>query len=138
MLKVELGLNFWRVCCKWRKRIESSFIGLNITHPQFIILYHLKKCEDYNPSQKDISQATGIDAATLSQVVRLLEKKSLVRRKHLKGDERSKYLKLTAEGQKVLSQAIEKYHHANVSFFNADIIDPQQFQASLFKLIDIA
>jgi DNA-binding MarR family transcriptional regulator len=135
VLKVELGLDFWRASCLWRKRIETSFLDLKITHPQFVVLYHLKEFEDYLHSQKEIALATGIDAATLSQIVRLLEKKGLLKRKHAKDDERAKYLKLTPEGQKMLSQAIDKFHSANLSFFDPNLIDLAHFQKSLFILI---
>ena len=135
MLKVELGLDFWRASCLWRKKIELSFVELGITHPQFIVLYHLSRYCDQIQNQKDLALAAGIDVATLSQIVRLLEKRNLLKRRHFKGDERAKHLKLTTEGLAILSSAIEKYHQANLNFFNPKLLNPVEFQANLLKLI---
>jgi len=116
-LEVNLGLDFWRASCLWRKNVEVSLNEIGLTHPQFVVLHYLQNSGKTNICQKNLSDITGIDVATLSQIVRGLEKKSLLKRKHIKGDERAKYLKLTESGSALQTKAEVIYSEANLGFF---------------------
>jgi DNA-binding MarR family transcriptional regulator len=132
--KFSLGFDFWRAACLWRKSIESVLNEIGITHPQFLILYHLDRANDSSQNQKSLAISSGVDVATTSQIVRLLERKKLIKRKHTKNDERAKYVKLTLEGQKTLAKALEKYHVAYLNFFDPEQIEMTNFQQTLFAL----
>ena len=90
-LSINLGLDFWRTACLWRRSIEDSLGEIGITHPQFMVLYHLNNCLQAWPNQKTLANDTGIDVATFSQIVRILEKKNFIKRKHHVEDERAKF-----------------------------------------------
>ena len=118
MPSIRLGIDFWRTACQWRRSIEDSLDELGITHPQFMVLYHLECNSKASPNQKTLADIIGIDVATFSQIVRILERKNLVKRRHIKDDERAKYLKLTSLGGEALKRAMVKYRLVNHSFFD--------------------
>jgi DNA-binding MarR family transcriptional regulator len=131
-----LGLDFWKASCSWKRKIEHNLKQLGLTHPQFIVLYYILQfsVSNKNISQINLSKETGIDTATISQIVRGLEKKLLLKRKHLKGDERSKFIKLSELGEKITTESIAIYSSATIEFFEPVVTNFDVFMKDLKKL----
>lgn len=74
--------------------------GLDITSTQYTVL--VAAAEREGLSQQDIINATGIDRSTVSQVVQLLIRKGLLKRRRTRHDARAYAITVTEAGQKVL------------------------------------
>ena len=112
------GYLLWRTSSLWRRMIEDALKPIKITHPQFVLLavvaWHTK--DGKTATQVEIGRYAGLDPNTTSQVLRGLQKKGLVRRKHLT-DERSKHPELTKEGALCLKKAMPAVEQADEKFF---------------------
>lgn len=76
------GLLFIKVYNKWESNLKRVLKSVGLTLPQFIVLtslLFLSNREEY-VTQVDIARFTGMDVMTVSQIVRLLEKKDYIRR----------------------------------------------------------
>lgn len=78
---------------------------LELTYPQYLVMMSLWQFNDV--SVKQLSQHTRLDSGTLTPLLKRLELKSLVLRKHSTLDERQKVISLTSAGKK-LKQHAEK------------------------------
>ena len=74
--------------------------GLDVTTTQYTVL--VVAGEKDGLSQQDIINATGIDRSTVSQVVQLLVRKGLVKRRRTRHDARAYAVSLTDAGKDVL------------------------------------
>jgi DNA-binding MarR family transcriptional regulator len=113
------GYLLWRVSTAWRRAIESVLKPLGLTHPQFVILASLAWLTrgGQSPSQVEISRQAGLDPNTTSQILRGLQAKKLIERKH-RVDERSKSPTLTTRGAQVLADAMPAVESADAAFFS--------------------
>jgi MarR family transcriptional regulator, temperature-dependent positive regulator of motility len=84
---------------------DNAFLsGVTGTTPrQFAILVAID--ENEGASQQALSERTGIDGATLGEIVRRLVLRNLVRRRRTNGDGRAYAVKLTSKGQRLLRRA---------------------------------
>lgn len=80
--------------------------GIDVTSTQYTVLVAV--AERDSPSQQDIINATGIDRSTVSQVVQLLIRKGLLKRRRTRHDARAWAISVTEAGRRVLnaSQAV--------------------------------
>ena len=79
---------------------QTHMNGLDVTTTQYTVL--VAAAEREGLSQQDIINATGIDRSTVSQVVQLLIRKGLLKRRRTRHDARAYAITLTEAGQKVL------------------------------------
>jgi DNA-binding MarR family transcriptional regulator len=77
--------------------------GLDLTTTQYAVL--VAASERDGLSQQDIINATGIDRSTVSQVVALLIRKGLLKRRRSRRDARTYAVSLTELGDEVLSRS---------------------------------
>ena len=76
----------------------------DVTPRQLAVLAMIADRED--PSQTDITEATGVDRSTLADIVRRLVNRKLVSRKRTKLDARAYALKVTDAGRSVLAASL--------------------------------
>jgi DNA-binding MarR family transcriptional regulator len=71
------GFLIYKLYAKWESGIKSLLKDLNLTHPQFVILTTSAwfVTFEHAPTQKELSDKTGIDVMTTSVVIRGLLKK---------------------------------------------------------------
>ena len=95
-----VGLFFIKAYNKWHRLIKKELEKLNITHPQYVVLASLNYLLSVNDEVKqvDISKHADIDVVTLSEMLKLLEKKKLINREYSKTDSRSKIVTITKNG----------------------------------------
>ena len=109
----------WKVSLKWRALIEEVLKPLGLTHPQFVVLATTGWLTRNNNlvSQIDICRASGFDPNTLSQILRGLEAKELLKRVRSL-NERSKSPQLTILGSELLNKALPTVEQADTRFFD--------------------
>ncbi|WP_424956012.1 MarR family winged helix-turn-helix transcriptional regulator [Hyphomicrobium sp. 1Nfss2.1] len=74
--------------------------GIDVTSTQYTVL--LAAAQSDGLSQQDIINATGIDRSTVSQVVQLLTRKGLLKRRRTRHDARAYAISLTDAGRRLL------------------------------------
>lgn len=74
--------------------------GIDVTTTQYTVL--VAAAERDGLSQQDIINATGIDRSTVSQVVQLLIRKGLLKRRRTRHDARAYAISVTESGRRVL------------------------------------
>jgi DNA-binding MarR family transcriptional regulator len=113
------GFLLWQVSTKWRRAIETALATLNLTHPQFVLLASLGWLTRYHTdvTQVELARHCGTDVNMTSQVLRSLEQKGYIERHRRKGDERSKFPKITEKGVKLVEQAIPLVEKVDDNFF---------------------
>ncbi len=89
----------------------------SLTPRQYAVL--LTVAENEGLSQTGLVERTGIDRSTLADIIRRMLKKGLVNRKRTKEDARAYAVRLTAKGQKALSQAAPAAQDADRRILNA-------------------
>ena len=96
---------------------HSEMAGIDLTARQYIILLTLSQME--GASQQDIIDATAIDRSTVSQVVQIMIRKGLLKRKRTREDARTYAITLTEEGQSVLQTAQPIVNRVNEAFLRS-------------------
>ncbi|MFZ5954599.1 MAG: MarR family winged helix-turn-helix transcriptional regulator [Candidatus Dependentiae bacterium] len=112
------GYLLWNISLLWRTKIEEALKSLGLTHPQFVVLATTGWLtrNNENISQADVSRASGFDPNTLSQILRGLEEKKLIKRVRVL-NERIKSPTLTALGLEKLSLAMPAVEAVDTKFF---------------------
>jgi len=96
---------------------HSEMAGIDLTARQYIILLTLSQME--GASQQDIIDATAIDRSTVSQVVQIMIRKGLLKRKRTREDARTYAITLTEQGQSVLQAAQPIVKRVNDTFLRS-------------------
>ena len=134
-----LGFLLWKVSIKWRRKIEVTLTKYDLTHTQFVMLAttaYLTR-NDNMVTQVEIAEFSSCDINTTSQVLRGLEKRLLIVRTVMDGNEKSKYPKLTDFGFNILKPAIKDVEAIDEVFFSAlTNSKKQQLSINLSQLID--
>lgn len=114
-----IGFQFIKVYNLWSRSIKTALIELDLTHPQFVVLASLGYLKQFNDevTQIMVSKNSNIDAVTVSQIIRNLEKKKLIERKSAAFDTRAKTLSITEKGHEKLSQALHIVESIDEVFF---------------------
>lgn len=112
------GFLLWRTSCQWQSAQREALTPLGVTHAQFVILASsLWLSVEKPPTQKELSDFTGIDTMTTSQVCRTLVAKGLITREPSGTDRRSYLLKPTSEGRAVANAAVAVVERVDKKFF---------------------
>jgi DNA-binding MarR family transcriptional regulator len=114
------GYLLWQVMHAWQRQIEGALAELEITHLQFVLLAGISWLtrNDDLLTQVRLAEFCKIDVMQVSQVVRRLEAKSLVKRSAHPTDTRAKTLILTSKGEVILQQAIPLVENLDADFFS--------------------
>ena len=125
-----------RVYNKWHSMIKKELKKMNLTHPQFVVLaslaYLLQNGNEI--TQIMISKLAGIDVMTVSQILNLLEKNNLVKRKEHSKDTRAKAVILNKKGEEILQKAVPLVEQIDEIFFEKLDTDEEQFKHFLARL----
>jgi DNA-binding MarR family transcriptional regulator len=95
----KLGFQMWRLVGIWQKKLNHVLRVSDLTHAQYLMLEALLWLSQENErvTQIDIARAVEIDPMMVSNLVRMLEKKDLLKRRNDKKDTRAKTLELTSK-----------------------------------------
>ena len=114
------GFLLWRVSNAWQRAIRAALAPHGLTHAQFVLLAATgwaSANQDAPLTQRLLSDVTGVDAMTTSQVVRTLEKAGLVERTDHATDTRAYALRTTDLGNARVQAALEAVEEADERFF---------------------
>lgn len=131
------GFLLWHVSTAWRGSIETILKSMGLTHPQFVILSTLGWLtrQGDRVTQAAIGKMTGLDPNTVSQIIKGLEKKTLIIRKQ-SSDGRAKNPILTKKGSNILKRAMPAVEGKDGEFFNDLTVDEMECMVTIFnKLI---
>ncbi len=114
------GFLLWRVSSEWRREIEATLAPFNITHPQFVLLAALGWLtrKGARVSQVELARFSASDPTMTSQILRTLEKRGLIQRERMEGNERSKFPSLTAQGAKKIEEVLPLVEEVDHHFFS--------------------
>lgn len=130
------GFLLWQVSIKWRRQIEAALATIGLTHPQFVLLASIGWLTRNNQpvTQIELARHCGTDATMTSQILRTLEKRELIERIQLDGNERAKYPRLTQAGRDLVAQAVPLVESVDQHFFKKLGSDLSKYIAILQKL----
>lgn len=114
------GYLLWQVTHLWQRQVEAALVELNLTHLQFVLLAGIGWLTRHGAlvTQVQLAEFCKIDVMQISQVVRKLELKKLVRRSTHPSDTRAKVLTLTLTGATALQQAVPLVESLDSQFFS--------------------
>lgn len=114
------GFQLWLVTLAWQRAVTIALRPHGLTHVQFVLLagtWWLTE-QDGPPTQRELAQHAGSDPMMVSQVLRRLERKGLVKRTADPIDARAKRVKLTRAGSTHLRKAMPTVNEIDANFFS--------------------
>ena len=114
-----LGFLLWRVTHAWQRFVDDRLEACDLTHLQFALMAALGWLprQDEFTSQSEIVGFVKMHPMQVSQVLSILERKSLISRDRHPTNGRTKRIALTASGARALRQALPVVEEAHASFF---------------------
>jgi DNA-binding MarR family transcriptional regulator len=118
-LKESPGDYLLMVSQKWERAVDRVLDGFDTTCTQVELLSCIVELmKDGKPvTQKDIAEFLDRDKNTVSEVMRLLEKKGCITRTVSETDLRAKYIRLTDKGYDLLEKSVHEMVRMNERFF---------------------
>lgn len=101
------GFLVWRLATEWRAAMDRVLEPAGLTQAQYTVLapLHAMSRDGHRPSQRQVADATGIDAVYISRLVRTLERGGFVARAVNAADSRAVELAVTEQGRAALQKA---------------------------------
>jgi MarR family transcriptional regulator, organic hydroperoxide resistance regulator len=112
------GFLLWKISNAWQRRQRMALQAYGLTHSQFVVLATATwfGAEEIL-TQARISQLSGIDPMTTSQVLRALEAAALIQRVDHPTDPRAKSIVVTRAGRDLARKAIVVVEDTDAAFF---------------------
>jgi DNA-binding MarR family transcriptional regulator len=115
-----LGFLLWQVSQSWRRHFVAGLKPLDLTDLEFCILSGVRFLAARNgapPTQVTVASYFAVNVMTISQLVRRLEGRGLIRRRPHAADTRARELSLTEAGGRALAEALKVADRLHRSFF---------------------
>lgn len=131
------GFLLWQVSTRWRRQMEAALATVDLTHVQFVILASVGWLtrEGNQVTQIELARHCQTDITMTSQVLRTLERKGFIERKHRDGDERSKRPCVTDKGAQLIEKALPLVESVDREFFGPLKSDTKRCVEILQKLV---
>jgi DNA-binding MarR family transcriptional regulator len=116
------GFLLWHATLRWQRGIAQALAPLDLTHVQFVLLASTWWLNEHGdpPNQVAVATQAGTDVKMTSQVLRTLERKSLIEREVDAADARARRVRVTERGAALAPRAIAVVEEVDARFF-ADI-----------------
>lgn len=120
-----VGFLLWQTLHRWQRYATAGLADLDLTHMQFTVLAAIGwlSREAAPPIQTAVADHCQLDAMTVSQLVRTLEKKGFVARTAADRDARAKAVSLTGAGTAALAAALPRIDEMDRAFFAPADVD---------------
>lgn len=112
------GFLLWQVTNAWQRRVRAALAPHDLTHVQFVLLATLLSLQPAPVTQRQLADAAGTDTMMTSQVLRGLEKRSLIARKSHPTDRRAVLVTLTDDAEMLVNAANRAVEDADEQFFS--------------------
>lgn len=131
------GFLFIKAYNNWHSEIKERLKNIDITHPQYVVMATLGYLTQNNEEVTQVMLAgyADMDVMTVSQIIRLLEKKKLIERSNHSKDTRAKSIFLTKEGNKKIAEALAIVERIDELFFSSIEDKENNFKKYLKTLI---
>jgi MarR family transcriptional regulator, organic hydroperoxide resistance regulator len=128
------GFLLWKISNAWQRRQRAALKPFELTHSQFVLLATTTWFGATETlTQARLSELSGVDAMTTSQIVRVLETAGLVRRREHPDDPRAMAIGVTPAGRARAAKALEAVEQTDEDFF-----EPLRAQSAAFlKLLRV-
>lgn len=115
------GYLLWQAVNRWQRVQKQALAPFNLTPVQFLLLSGARElvAAGEPPTQAILARHCRTDPMMTSQVLRVLEKDSLVSRHAHDGDGRAIVVEVTESGLSIVAAAIEAVDAAEDEFFAA-------------------
>ena len=131
------GFLLWRISNTWQREQRAALQPLGLTHTQFVMLAVAAWFGSEEPlTQMRLSQLTGSDPMTTSQVVRALLANGLFERNAHPTDTRAKVISASAAGRKLAERAIAVVEEVDRRFFEPLGQEQSNLVALFQRLLD--
>lgn len=111
------GSLVWRLSMKWRAAVDRTVAPFGLTHAQYVLLATLYglSLRGARPSQRQLSESTGLEAVYVSRLARALQDNGLIHRTEARSDPRAVELSLTPRGEEVVVSAVAAVHELHTT-----------------------
>jgi DNA-binding MarR family transcriptional regulator len=129
------GFLLWKVSNAWQRRQRAALKPLGLTHSQFVLLAAATWFSAAGPlTQARLSELTGVDAMSTSQLVRALEAAGLLERRDHPDDPRANAIAVTEAGRKKARSALLVVERTDADFF-APVASSAEKLVSIFQAL---
>ncbi len=131
------GFLLWRISNAWQRRQRAALQPLGLTHSQFVLLATATWFGATEVlTQARLSELSGVDAMTTSQILRALEAAKLVQRRAHPDDPRARAVHVTANGREKVGKAIVLVERVDAAFFMPVASSARRMVALFRALVD--
>ena len=116
LIDIKIGLLLWKTSNLWQSKLRNVLEEYNLTLNEFIILETLLMTKDENITQVYISKSSGINVSVISTVIKILQKKSLIKRKSGL-DSRIKIIELSENGKTLTKKILPFINEVESNIF---------------------
>jgi len=110
------GLLLWKASNLWQSLLRNVLISYSLTLNEFIILETLLFESKNKITQVYLSKSSGINISVISTVLKVLHKKSLIKRKS-DFDNRKKIIELTEDAKSLINSILPITNEIEKNFF---------------------
>lgn len=112
------GFLLWKVSNAWQRRQRAALEPFGLTHSQFVVLAVAAWFGEAGPlTQARLSDLSGVDPMTTSQLVRTLEERGLLKRDRHPDDPRAKSIVIQEAGREKARAALVAVEATDAEFF---------------------
>jgi len=130
------GFLLWKISNAWQRRQRLALQPYGLTHSQFVVLATATWFgASETLTQARISQLSGIDPMTASQVLRALEAAALIKRVNHPTDPRAKSIIVTPAGRDLARKAVVVVEDTDAAFFEPLASNSAQLVAMFQALV---
>jgi DNA-binding MarR family transcriptional regulator len=121
----------------WQRALNVALSDLNMSSTQAVILINVPRLNQERKAvtQMALAEVTKIDRMTVSQAIRTLERKALIKRTTVSANKRAYHVELTDTGHGVALEAVKRIIHAHKVFFQPLANDTKAYIALAQRLI---
>lgn len=131
------GFLLWKISNAWQRRLRVALQPYELTHSQFVLLATATWFgAEETLTQARLSQLSGIDPMTTSQVLRALEAAQLIQRIDHPGDPRAKAITVTKVGRDLARKAVVAVEDADTAFFKPVASDAKRLVVMFQTLLE--
>jgi len=134
--KLEFFLNLSRIQSSIEKIFDRHLEG-GLGFNYFTILYYLSQASDEKMRRIDLAEKVALTASGVTRILLPMEKIGLVKREQNEMDARVSYVKITASGKKLLTEATETAEHLSKELLPSTKLNKVKDISEIFSLINL-